>query len=337
MSSWPPACPSSSGAASIPDEELLDAATRGKLRDPKVLDGQVRRLLADPRSKALTDNFVGQWLHLRNIKTVYPDPDVFPEFDDNLRDALRRETELFFESQLRENRGVTELLSANYTFLNERLARHYQIPNIYGNRFRKVTLTDPRRGGLLGHGSLLTVTSYPNRTSPVLRGKWLLENIVGAPPPPPPPDVPALPDRGEGGELASVRARLEQHRKNPACAVCHAPMDPLGFALENFDAIGGWRSSEAGGAIDASGTLPNGQHFAGPAGLREVLLGHREQFVRTVTEKLLMYALGRGVEYYDLPVVRRITREAAPGEYRWASIILGIVNSTPFQMRSSQP
>ena len=322
--------------SSIPDDELLDLAARGKLRDPKVLEGQVVRLLADGRSKALTDNFVGQWLYLRNIRTVYPDPDVFPEFDDNLRDALQRETELFFESQLREDRSMTELLSANYTFLNERLARHYQIPNVYGNRFRRVTLSDARRGGLLGHGSLLTVTSYPNRTSPVLRGKWLLENFVGNPPPPPPPDVPALPDRGEGGKVASVRERLEQHRKNPACSTCHAPMDPLGFALENFDAIGGWRSTEAGSAIDASGALPNGSKFEGPAELREVLLGQREQFVRTVTEKLMMYALGRGVEYYDLPVIRQITREAAPKDYRWSSIIAGIVKSTPFQMRRSQ-
>ena len=321
--------------SSIPDDELLDAAARGRLRDEKVLEGQVRRMLADARSKALTDNFVGQWLYLRNIRTLYPDPDVFPEFDENLREAFQRETELFFESQLREDRSVPELLSANYTFVNERLARHYQIPNIYGNRFRRVTLDDPRRGGLLGHASLLTVTSYPNRTSPVLRGKWLLENIVGNPPPPPPPDVPALPDRGEDGKLATVRERLEHHRKNPACAVCHAPMDPLGFALENFDAIGGWRSTDAGAAIDASGALPGGSRFAGPAGLREVLLGQREQFVRTVAEKLLMYALGRGVEYYDLPVVRKITREAAASDYRWSSIVLGIVKSTPFQMRRS--
>ncbi len=322
--------------SSIPDDELLDAATRGKLSDPRVLERQVRRMLADPRSKALTDNFVGQWLYLRNIRSVYPDPDVFPEFDDNLREALQRETELFFESQVREDRSVVELLSANYTFLNERLARHYGISNIYGNRFRRVTFSDDERGGLLGHGSLLTVTSYPNRTSPVLRGKWLLENILGTPPPPPPPDVPALPDRGEGGKLASVRERLEQHRRNPACAVCHAPMDPLGFALENFDAIGGWRASEAGASIDASGALPNGNHFEGLAGLRSVLLSQREQFVRTVTEKLLTYALGRGVEYYDLPEVRTITREATASDYRWSSIILGIVKSTPFQMRRSE-
>jgi mono/diheme cytochrome c family protein len=321
--------------SSIPDEQLLELADRGKLRDEKILDGQIRRLLADDRSRALTDNFVGQWLYLRNIRTLYPDPDVFPEFDENLREALQRETELFFESQLRGDRSVIELLSANYTFVNERLARHYGMPNVYGNRFRRVTLDDPRRGGLLGHGSLLTVTSYPNRTSPVLRGKWLLENILGNPPPPPPPDVPALPERGEGGKLASVRERLEHHRKNPACAVCHAPMDPLGFALENFDAIGGWRSTDAGAAIDASGALPGGKHFEGPAGLRQVLLGQREQFVRTVTEKLLMYALGRGVDYYDLPVIRKITRDAASNDYRWSSIILGIVKSTPFQMRRS--
>jgi hypothetical protein len=321
--------------SSVPDDELLDVAARGALGHERQLEAQVRRLLEDPRSKALTDNFIGQWLYLRNLKSLYPDPDLFPEFDDNLREAMQRETELFFESQLHDDRSVTELLSANYTFLNERLARHYGIPNIYGNRFRRVTLDDRRRHGLLGHGSLLTVTSYPNRTSPVLRGKWLLENIVGSPPPPPPPDVPALPERGEGGELATVRERLEQHRKNPACSVCHAPMDPLGFALENFDAVGGWRSTDAGAAIDASASLPDGSQFTGPAGLREVLLGQPEQFARTVTEKLLMYALGRGLEHYDLPAVRAITRDAARRDYRWSSIVLGIVKSTPFQMRTS--
>ena len=232
--------------SSIPDDQLLEVAMKGRLKDPKVLDQQVRRMMADPRSRALVDNFAGQWLVLRNVRDAAPDPDLFPDFDDNLRDAFQRETELFVESQLREDRSVVDLLSANYSFLNERLARHYGVPNVYGDRFRRVTFSDDRRGGLLSHGSLLTVTSYPNRTSPVLRGKWLLETILGTPPPPPPPDVPALEDRGEGGKVASVRERLERHRKNPACSGCHSIMDPLGFALENFDAVGRWRTTDAG-------------------------------------------------------------------------------------------
>ena len=321
---------------SIPDGELLDVAVRGKLGDPEVLEEQVTRMLEDPRSITLVDNFAGQWLLLRNIQTVSPDAAVFPHFDDNLREALLEETRLFIESQLREDRGVPELLSANYTFLNERLARHYGIPNVYGSRFRRVTLRDERRGGLLGHGSILTVTSYPNRTSPVLRGKWLLENIFGTPPPPPPPDVPALPDRGEGGQHASVRERLEAHRKNPACAACHAAIDPLGFTLEMFDATGAWRTVDEGTAIDASGALPDGTKVEGLSGLRTLLLRRRERFVYTVTEKLLTYALGRGIEYYDLPVIRGIVREAAGNDYRWSAIILGVAKSTPFQMRRAE-
>ena len=322
--------------SSIPDDELLEVAARGKLNDPKVLGEQVRRMLADARSKTLVDNFTGQWLVLRNLRSVSPDPNVFPDFDENLRAAFQRETELFVDSVLREDRSVVELLTADYTFVNERLARHYRIPNVYGNRFRRVTLTGEQRGGLLGHGSLLTVTSYPNRTSPVLRGKWVLESILGTPPPPPPPNVPGLPDRGEGGKPASVRERLEQHRKNPACAVCHAPMDPLGFALENFDAIGTWRTTnEARAPIDTSAALPDGTQFQGLAGLRGVLLSHREHFVGALTEKLLAYAVGRGVEYYDQPSIRKIIRDAAPNDYRWSSIVLGIVQSTTFQMRRS--
>ena len=321
--------------SSIPDGDLLDVAVRGTLKDPKVLERQVRRMLADARATALVDNFAGQWLLLRNIRSVYPDPGVFPQFDDNLREAFLQETKLFIESQLREDRSIPELLSANYTFANERLARHYGIPNIYGSRFRRVTFSDERRGGLLGHGSVLTVTSYANRTSPVLRGKWLLENILGTPPPPPLPDVGALPDRGPGNKPASVRERLEEHRKNPMCATCHASMDPLGFALENFDAIGGWRTTDGAAPIDASGALPNGSTFNGLAGLRPILLAQREQFVRTVTGKLMTYALGRGVEYYDQPVIRKIAREAAASDYHWSSIILGIVQSMPFQMRRS--
>jgi hypothetical protein len=323
--------------SSIPDDELLDLAVKSKLRNPVVLEHQVRRMLADERSKTLIENFVGQWLELRNIRSVSPDPELFQDFDENLREAFRRETELFFESQIRGDRRVLESLAANYTFLNERLAKHYGIPNIYGSRFRQVTLeNDPQRAGFLSHGSLLTVTSYPNRTSPVLRGKWVLNNLLGAPPPPPPPDVPALPDRGEGGRPVSVRQRLEQHRKNPLCARCHNPMDPLGFALENFDAIGRWRVSEAGAPIDASGSMPGNAPFQGPTGLRDFLLDHRERFVGTVTEKLLAYALGRGTQYYDRPAIRRVVRDAASQEYRWSSLILGIVKSAPFQMRRSE-
>ena len=324
--------------SSIPDDELLEAAAGGRLRDPAELARQTRRLLADPRSRALVDNFASQWLRLRNLESQERESADYPEFDENLREAFRRETELFVESTIREDRSLLELLNANYTFVNERLARHYGIRGVYGNRFRRVPLApDHPRGGLLGHGGLLMVTSYPNRTSPVVRGKWLLETILGAPPPEPPPNVPGLPDRGEAGEPASVRDRLERHRANPACAGCHAPMDPLGFALENFDAIGLWRAtSEAGQPIDASATMPSGEAFEGPAGLRRVLLSRGEDFAATVTEKLLAYALGRGLEYTDRPAVRRILRDAAADDYRWSSIVLGIVESTPFQWRQSR-
>ena len=324
--------------SSIPDDELLAAAADGRLDDPAELERQTRRLLGDDRSRALVDNFASQWLRLRNLESQERESADYPEFDENLREAFRRETELFVESNIREDRSLLELLSANYTFVNERLARHYGIAGVYGDRFRRVTLdAEHPRGGLLGHGGLLMVTSYPNRTSPVVRGKWLLETILGAPPPEPPPNVPGLPDRGEGGEPASVRERLERHRANPACAGCHAPMDPLGFALENFDAIGTWRAdSEAGLPIDASATMPSGAAFEGPAGLRRVLLSRDEDFAATVTEKLLAYALGRGLEYTDRPAVRRILREAAGDDYRWSSIVLGIVKSTPFQWRRSR-
>ena len=323
--------------SSIPDDELLGVAARGRLRDPGVLERQVRRMLADDRAQALVDGFALQWLALRTLPSVVPTPELFPEWDDNLRDAFRRETELFVASQIRDDRSVLDLLRADYTFANERLAQHYGIPDVYGSRFRRVTFEDGARGGLLGQGSILTVTSYPTRTSPVLRGHWLLEQMLGAPPPPPPPDVPALPDRGAGGRPASVRERLERHRDNPVCASCHAPMDPLGFALENFDAIGKWRANGAGGGpIDASGAFPDGTGFDGLAGLKAVLLSRHEQFVRTVTEKLATYALGRGLEHYDMPAVRRILREAAAGDYTWSSLVLGIVESTPFQMRRSE-
>jgi hypothetical protein len=294
-------------------------------------------MLRDDRSKALIDNFVGQWLIVRNLRDVVPDSDIYTDFDENLREAFRRETELFMESQLREDRGLVDLLTANYTFVNERLARHYQIPNVYGTQFRRVTLPDDRRAGLLGHGSILTVTSYPNRTSPVLRGKWLLENFLGSPPPPPPPGVSTtLSENTDAKHLASVRARLEEHRKNPSCATCHARMDPLGFALENYDAVGAWRTrDETRTAVDSSATLPDGTAFRGPSGLRQILLARRELFVATVTEKLLTYALGRQLEYYDMPAVRQIARSAATSDYRWSSVILEIVKSLPFQMRSS--
>jgi hypothetical protein len=323
--------------SSIPDDELLDVAVRGELKNPQVLERQVRRMLADSRSKALVDNFAGQWLYIRNVRSVYPDPEVFPEFDGNLREAFQRETELFVGSQFREDRSILDLLSADYTFVNERLARHYGIPNVYGNGFQRVTFSDGQRGGLLGQGSVLTVTSYPNRTSPVVRGKWLLENILGTPPPQPPPDVPNLPDRAQGGQSVSVRKRMEEHRKSPACSVCHARMDPLGFSLENFDAIGRRRAKEGGAPIDAAGVLPNGTKFEGLRGLRTVLLlNGGKEFANTFIEKLLTYSLGRGVEYYDRPFVRQIRRDAAEHNYTWSSIILGIVKSPPFQMRRSE-
>ena len=321
--------------SSIPDEELLDAAERGTLADPAVLRRQVRRMLADPRGEALVSNFAAQWLHLRNLDDVKAEPSVYPEFDQDLVDAFRQETALFIASTIEENRSVLDLLGADYTYLNERLARHYGIPGVYGSRFRRVTLPDlEQRGGLLGHGSLLSLTSYPHRTSPVLRGRWLLEAIFGAPPPGPPPDVPALPERGENDAPASMRERLELHRRNPACASCHRTIDPPGFMLEHYDAIGRWRSvTEAGRPVDASGTLPNGVTAVGLAGLRGLLLEAPEQFVSTLTERLLAYALGREPRYYDQPTVRGIVRNAAADEHRWSSVILGIVESPAFLMR----
>jgi hypothetical protein len=321
--------------SSAPDDELLGVAIGGKLKEPAVLEQQVRRMLADPRSQALVTNFAGQWLYLRNLAAVNPDPRMFPDFDDNLRQAFRRETELFFESIVKEDHNVLDLLRANYTFANERLARHYGIPNVYGSRFRRVMLGENSvRGGLLGHGSILTVTSYANRTSPVLRGKWILENILGTPPPPPPPNVPPLKDNIGTGKVLSMRERMAQHRVNPACSGCHQLMDPAGLSMENFDAIGRWRTrTEAGTAVDASGGLPGGSTFEGMAGLRSALLSRPEVFVSTVSEKLLTYALGRGLEYYDAPAVRAMTRDARSNDYRFSSLVLGIVKSSPFQMR----
>jgi hypothetical protein len=324
--------------SSIPDEQLLTLADQRKLSDAKVLEQQVRRMLADPRATdALVDDFAAQWLNLRRVAEVVVDPERYPNYDLTLMESFKRETELFVESQLREDRGIADLLQANYTFVNERLARHYGIPNVYGNQFRRVTFPNEQRGGLLGQGSVLMVTSYPNRTSPVLRGKWLLENFFGTPPPPPPEEVPPLPENNANNRLASVRERLEQHRKNPACTSCHAPMDPLGFALENYDAIGAWRSiDEVGGRVDSAAVLPDGTRFEGPAGLRNLVMARREQFVTTVVEKLMTYAIGRELAYYDAPVVRQVVRAAQGEDYRWSSIILNIVKSLPFQMRRAE-
>ncbi len=322
--------------SSIPDDQLLDLADREKLQDPAVVEQQVRRMLADRRSRTLVSNFAGQWLYLRNLSRVQPDPDVFPEFDENLRQAFQRETELLLEDILREDRSVVDLLNANFTYLNERLARHYQIADVHGSNFRRVSLTDSDRFGLLGQGSILTVTSYPTRTSPVLRGKWILENLLGTPPPPPPANVPDLKDHAEDGRALSLREQMEKHRADSTCASCHARMDPLGFALENYDGVGKRRTQDADGAIDTSGSLPDGTKFQGPGGLRDLLLSRRDQFVETFTEKLLTYALGRGLEYYDQPAVRAITRAAAKDDYRLSSVIVAITRSTPFQMRRAQ-
>ena len=318
--------------SSIPDDELLDLAVKGTLSSPAVLEGQVRRMLGDARSQALVDNFANQWLKLGRLAGVVPDVDEFPDFDENLREALQQETRLFVASQLREDRSVVDLISANYTFVNERLARHYGMAGIYGSRFRRVTFADGVRGGLLGQASILTATSYPNRTSPVLRGRWLLESLLGAPPPAPPPDVPALKENDADSERRSVRERLEAHRKNPGCAVCHVRMDPLGFSLENFDALGKWRTVSDGSPIDASAALPDGSRFEGVGGLRALLLDHREDFVRTFADRLLSYSIGRGTEASDWPAVRKIVRDTASEDHRWSSIIIAIVRSSPFRM-----
>jgi mono/diheme cytochrome c family protein len=321
--------------SSIPDEELLKVAGQGRLDKPAVLQAQVERMLKDPRSRALVDNFAAQWLRLRNLRSVTPIARDFPNFDNELREAFRIETELFFESIIRDDRSVVDLLNADYTYVNERLARHYGIPNVYGSHFRRVTVQQEARRGLLGHGSILTVTSYPNRTSPVLRGKWVLENILGTPPPAPPADVPDLEDNHPGEQAQSLRARLEAHRRSPNCASCHRVMDPLGFALENFDGLGQWREKEPGGAIDPRGQLADGTPIDGPVALRKAVLERREMFVRTLTEKLMTYGLGRGLELDDRPLVREVARHAAARDYRWSAIVLGIVRSAPFQMKKA--
>ena len=326
--------------SSILDDELLDLTEAGRLGDAAVLEAQVRRMLADPRAATLTTNFADQWLYLRNLDTAAPNLRLFPDFDDNLRSAFRQETQMLFASIVGEDRNVVDLLRADYTFLNERIARHYGIPNVYGTQFRRVTLpADSVRGGLLGHGSILTATSYATRTSPVLRGKWILENLLGMPPPPPPPNVPPLEEPEPGVAACSMRERMEQHRANAVCAACHRPMDPAGLSMENFDAIGRWRDrGDDWTPIDASGSIPDSgsSGFSGVGGLRDAVLARPEVFVGTMTEKLMTYALGRGLDHYDGPAVRRIVRSAAGNDNRFSSLVLGIVESTPFQMRRSQ-
>jgi cytochrome c5 len=322
--------------SSIPDDELLTVAEQKKLREPAVLDAQIKRMLADPKSQALVHNFAGQWLYLRNLQSARPDNKTFPDFDDNLRQAFRKETEMLFDSIIREDHNVIDLLTADYTFVNDRLAQHYGFPNIYGSHFRRVQVKDPARRGLLGQGSILTVTSYPNRTSPVLRGKWILENILGTPPPAPPANVPPFPENEEGAKPKPIREILEEHRRNPACATCHAVMDPLGFSLENFDATGEWRTKDKAGPIDPSTVLADGTKVDGPLALRQALLKQPERFVDTMTEKLLIYALGRGLEHYDMPVVRGIVRDAAKQDYKFSALVFNIVKSTPFQMKRAQ-
>jgi mono/diheme cytochrome c family protein len=325
---------------SIPDQRLLTLAEHGVLSRPEILEQQVRRMLNDPRATAaFVDNFAAQWLNLRRVREVVVHPEVYPDFDDSLLEAFEQETKLFLASTLRDDRSVLDLLRANYTFVNERLARHYGIPGVYGSRYRRVTLPSlEQRGGLLGHGSMLATTSYPERTSPVLRGKWLLDNILGTPPPPPPPGVTTtLPEPKAGAVAPTIRERLAQHRQNPTCASCHSTIDPLGFALENFDAIGGWRTiDESGKRVDARGTMAGGRPLEGLSGLRAALLERPEQFPAAVTEKMFAYALGRRLEYYDQPAVRQILRSAAPHDYRWSSLIVGIVKSPTFLMRATE-
>jgi hypothetical protein len=320
--------------STIPDDQLLQLAAEGKLRTH--LNEQVHRMLADPRAEALVTNFAGQWLYLRNLRTMVPNSVDFPDYDDNLRQSFLRETELFFGSVMREDRNVLDLMTADYTFVDERLARHYKIPNIYGSQFRRVAITDEARKGLLGQGSILMVTSHTDRTSPVVRGKWILDNLLGAPPPPMPANVPPL-NENPSGKVQTMRERMEEHRANPVCASCHQIMDPIGFSLENFDPVGAWRTREGGTLgtpIDASGQLLDGTKVVGPIELRQALLKKPEIFVDTMTEKLMTYALGRGLQSYDMPVVRQIVRNS--DDYRFTSLILGIVNSTPFQMRAAK-
>jgi hypothetical protein len=318
--------------SSMPDEELFRCAEKASLRKPGVLESQLKRMLLDPKSSALVENFAGQWLQVRNLESVKPDPDRFPDFDEELRSAMRAETRIFFETIMREDRSVLDFIDARFTFLNERLARHYGIPGVVGPEFRRVSLKGNQRSGILTQASVLTVSSYPTRTSPVLRGKWLLENFLGAPPPPPPPGVANVNEEAIGS-LASLRQQLEKHRSDQSCAVCHARMDALGFGLENYDAIGAWRNRDGRFPVDSSGVLPGGKSFRGPGQLKEILKKDKEAFIQCLTEKMLTYALGRGLERYDVPAVSAISRRVTESDGRFSRLVLEIVNSWPFQMR----
>jgi hypothetical protein len=322
--------------SSIPDETLLNLASQGKLKDSAILEQQVKRMLADPRSNALISNFAEQWLFLRNLKTATPDLEAFPDFDDNLRQAMKQETTMLFDSIMREDRSAMDLLNADYTFVNERLARHYGIPNVYGSQFRRVKVPNEARRGLLGQASILTVTSYPNRTSPVQRGKWILTNLLGVPPTPPPPNVPPLKDQSENGKPRSLRETMEEHRANAVCAGCHKVMDPIGFSMENFDAVGAWRTNDHGAPIDSKDTVFNGTVVDGITGLRQMLASRPDVFIGVMTEKMLTYAIGRGITTSDMPAVRKIVQNARSKDYRFSSLVVGVVNSTPFQYREVQ-
>ncbi len=321
--------------SSIPDDTLLDLASQKKLTDRAALDAQVRRMLADPRAESLVTNFAGQWLQLRNLDHFQPNTDIFPDFDDNLRQGFIRETQLLFQSVVQEDRSVLDLMTADYTFVNERLAKHYGISGIYGSRFRRVPVSDEARKGLLGQGSILALTSHAERTSPVVRGKWVLENLLGLEVPPPPPDVPLLKERKDGEKPRTMREQMAEHRANPVCAACHKTLDPIGFALENFDAVGAWRNDDAGNPIDASGVLADGTKVDGAVELKNGLLSRPENFVTALTKKLLTYALGRGLDERDMPQVRAIVKAAAKDDYRFSSLVLGIARSTPFRMSTA--
>jgi hypothetical protein len=319
--------------SSMPDQPLMNAAGQGRLRQPAVLAAQVRRMLRDPKSKALVDNFAGQWLQFKNIDVMKPDVEKFPEFEDSLRYAMRRETELFLENLIRDDASVLEILDAKHSYLNERLARFYGVEGVTGPEFRRVNMSNTKRGGgILAHASTLTISSYSTRTSPVLRGKWILETLLNAPPPPPPPAVPTL-DETKVGESASLRQQMEAHRTNPACASCHSLMDPLGFGLENLNAVGAWRTMDGKFPVDASGELPGGRTFQGPVELKGQLLKDKDAFVRGLTSKLLTYALGRGLERYDRPVVNQIAARMPASNYRFSALVIDIVKSLPFQQR----
>jgi hypothetical protein len=322
--------------SSIPDDELLRVAEQGKLKDPVVLEQQVKRMLGDSKSRAMITNFAEQWLFLRNLKSSSPDLQIFPDFDDNLRQAMKEETTLLFDAIMREDRSVMDLINADYTFVNERLARHYGIPGVYGSDFRRVKAPSEARRGILGQGSILTVTSYPNRTSPVQRGKWILTNILGVPPTPPPPNVPALKENGEDGKPRSLRERMEKHRTDAVCAGCHKVMDPIGFALENFDGVGHWRALDDGSTIDPSGTLFNGAKVEGAAALREMIASRPDVFVGVMTEKMMIYALGRGIDYRDMTAVRKVVADARAKDYKFSAMVSGIVKSVPFQFKEAR-